>query len=149
MQLPASAPEVSENGEHAPVVLGRLSDSELCEGASDMRLDRFLALAPQQFSECGQVADRAEVRVVSRHPSAVLPHLDRSTKVVNSFRSSAREALVTGDVVVEVWLVGTCLDQLHALGRRLRVLAGLVQRLSEIPPQLRREGGARGLDLDS
>lgn len=76
--------------------------------------------------ECGQVADRVEVRVVSRHPPAVLPDLDRRRKVLNSLGSSAREALATGDVVVEVWLVGTCLDQLHALVRRFRVLAGLI-----------------------
>jgi hypothetical protein len=39
----ASALQVSQNGEHAPVVLGRLRESELGEGAPDMRLDRFRA----------------------------------------------------------------------------------------------------------
>ena len=68
-------------------------------------------LATEQLLERGQVADRVEVRVVSRDPAAVLPHLDRRTKVLNSVGSSTREALTTGDVVVEVWLVGTCLDQ--------------------------------------
>jgi len=38
-----SALQVSENGEHAPVVLGRLRESELGEGAPDVRLDRFRA----------------------------------------------------------------------------------------------------------
>jgi hypothetical protein len=38
-----SAPEVSEDGEDAPIVFGCRFDSELGEGASDVRLDRFRA----------------------------------------------------------------------------------------------------------
>src|SRR5690349_23154101 len=40
---PPLSPQVGENGEHATVVLRRLSDSELGEGASDVRLDRLRA----------------------------------------------------------------------------------------------------------
>jgi hypothetical protein len=45
-----SAPQVRENGEHAPVVLGRFSDSEFCEGASDVRFNRLLA-EPERLAD--------------------------------------------------------------------------------------------------
>ena len=48
------------------------------------------------------VADRVEVRVVSRHPSAVLAQLDRRTKVLDSVGRLARDTRLYQDPIVGV-----------------------------------------------
>jgi hypothetical protein len=81
-----------------------------------------------QLLETGLVANRIEVGVLSRHLAKALPHVDRAAEVPDRVGRPTREALAARNVVVEVRLVGTSLDELAARVRCLRVPAGFVER---------------------